>query len=144
MDPISVIQPKRPIHGRWHRLVLPPQFIRQHGGYPIEAWECLTDQGKSFRVLSAVEYAPEPGQADIGPEFHLSVTVKGGRCDSAEALWVLTQFDLADAKEDNHVPGGIARNFWRPVADRFSGYECPCVELEPAIREDKGDFIWRP
>jgi hypothetical protein len=29
------------------------------------------------------------------------------------------------------------------VADHLSGYECPCQETEPAIREDKGDFVWR-
>jgi hypothetical protein len=43
----------------------------------------------------------------------------------------------------NHVPSGRVRNFWRPVADHLSGYECPCVADEPAIREDKGDYVWR-
>ena len=53
-----------------------------------------------------------------------------------------TETERAD-REDNHVPGGFVRNFWRPVADRFSGYECACVATEPAIVEDKGDFVWR-
>ena len=40
-------------------------------------------------------------------------------------------------------PNGCVRNFWRPVADHLSGYECPCVEHEPAMVEDKGDYVWR-
>ncbi|AHC47973.1 hypothetical protein AX27061_3513 [Achromobacter xylosoxidans NBRC 15126 = ATCC 27061] len=56
---------------------------------------------------------------------------------------MLDEFDLIDANEDNHVPSGRVRNFWRPVADRWAGYECPCQENEPAMREDKGDFVWR-
>ena len=35
-----------------------------------------------------------------------------------------TETERAD-REDNHVPGGFVRNFWRPVADRFSGYGHP-------------------
>lgn len=66
-----------------------------------------------------------------------------GRCTSADALWVLAEFDLLDAKEDNHVPGGKVRNWWRPVADHLSGYECPCTDEEPAVRENKGDYVWR-
>lgn len=65
------------------------------------------------------------------------------RCTSAEASFVLHHFGLEDAREDNHVPSGMVRNFWRPVNDNLSGYECPCVDEEPAMREDKGDFIWR-
>jgi hypothetical protein len=66
------------------------------------------------------------------------------RCDSNEAKWVLDQFGLEGAEEDNHVPFGIVRNFWRPVADKLVGIECQCKAEEPEIREDKGDFIWRP
>jgi hypothetical protein len=87
--------------------------------------------------------ANEPGQPELGPEYHLSVSLSGARCSAADALFVLAAFELTDAKEDNHVPSGRVRNFWRPVADKLSAYECPCVDDEPAIREDKGDFIWR-
>ena len=73
----------------------------------------------------------------------MSVSYHGSRCDTAAAKWVKRQFNLEDATEDNHVPGGVVRNFWRPVADNLSGYQCPCVKTEPAIREDKGDFVWR-
>ena len=83
-----------------------------------------------------------------GPEYHLSIsrqhrTLGTRRCTSEEARWVLVQFRLEGAKEDNHVPGGMVRNFWRPVADHLVGRECLCVADENAISEDRGDFIWR-
>lgn len=141
MSTDSVIQPKRPSGKGWRRATgwqCPRELAEL--GYPVEAWE---HHESGLFALSAVEVAHDPGQPELGPEYHLSVSASGQRCTSAEALWALAQFDLADAKEDNHVPSGRVRNFWRPVADNLSGYECKCVDNEPAIREDKGDFVWR-
>lgn len=140
MNSASIIQPKTPTGDGWSRAtwwVCPPELAVL--GYPVQAWE----HASGLFVLSAVEVAEEPGKPQLGPEYHLSVSLNGGRCSSGDALWVLAAFGLLDAKEDNHVPSGRLRNFWRPVADNFSGYECPCVADEPAIREDKGDFVWR-
>ena len=85
---------------------------------------------------------------DRGPEYHLSIsrqTPAGPRrCTSEMARIVLRQFGLEGAEEDNHVPNGVVRNFWRPVADPLVGLECECKDEEPAIVEDKGDFVWRP
>lgn len=137
----SIIQPKRPIIQGWRRAtwwICPPALAEL--GYPVEAWE---HAGTGLFALSAVEVAREPGKPDLGPEYHLSVSLNGQRCSSSDALWTLQSFGLTDAKEDNHVPGGRVRNFWRPVADNLSGYECPCVDDEPTIREDKGDYVWR-
>ena len=134
----SIIKPKRPAgHKGWSRAELPFNF---NMGFPIEGW---FHSETGIQVLSAVEVVRDPGTVDLGPEYHLSISKNGGRCDSSEALWVLGQFDLTDAKEDNHTPHGIARNFWRPVADNLSGYECACKDEEPAIVEDKGDYVWR-
>ena len=140
----SVIQPKRPnaTATGWstanHMLTTVHHLNAM--GFPWQAW--MHKDG--LLVISAVEKPdPEPGEFDAGPEYHLSISAMGQRCTSAQALWALGQFDLIDAKEDNHVPSGRVRNFWRPVADRFSGFERPCQESEPAIREDKGDFVWR-
>lgn len=137
----SIIQPKRPIIQGWRRAtwwICPPALAEL--GYPVEAWE---HAGTGLFALSAVEVAREPGKPDLGPEYHLSVSLNGQRCSSSDALWTLQSFGLTDAKEDNHVPSGRVRNFWRPVADHLSGFECPCVDDEPAIREDKGDYVWR-
>ena len=138
----SIIKPKRPTAPGWTRAKwwkVPRELAEL--GYPTEAWEHLAS---GLFVLSAVEVTkPEPGAVAIGPEYHLSVSLRGQRCTTADAAWVLLAFDLSDAREDNHVPSGRVRNFWRPVADHLIGYECPCATDEPAIREDKGDYIWR-
>lgn len=137
----SIIKPKRPTGAGWTRALwwrCPPELAAM--GYPVEAWSHTS----GMFVLSAVEVAvAEPGAEALGPEYHLSISAHGQRCDGAAAKWALRQFDLADATEDNHVPCGKVRNFWRPVADHLSGYECPCVDAEPVMREDRGDFVWR-
>ena len=141
MNALSIIQPKRPTAQGWTRDTwwqCPPSLAAL--GYPVEAWEHARS---GLFCMSAVEVASEPGKPELGPEYHLSISRMGERCSSAEALFAMAAFDLLDAKEDNHVPNGKVRNFWRPVADNLSGYECPCVETEPTIREDKGDFVWR-
>lgn len=137
----SAIKPKRPIAQGWRRATwwTPPPQLRELG-YPVEAWEHAES---GLLVLSAVEVASEPGKPSLGPEYHLSISLNGGRCPSSDAIFVLHAFGLTDAKEDNHIPGGFVRNYWRPVADHLSGYECNCIDDEPAIREDKGDFVWR-
>lgn len=99
-------------------------------------------------VISAVETVSD-GKIDKGPEYHISISKPvapgvSARCDGNDAKWVLDQFGMDGAEEDNHVPGGKVRNFWRPVASRLIGLECECKGDEPAIIEDKGDFIWRP
>lgn len=141
-EALSIVQPKRPTLPGWRRATwwTCPQQLAELG-YPVEAWE---HPATGMFVLSAVEVAtPEPGEPPLGPEYHLSVSLRGQRCSSGDALWVLHCFGLSDAREDNHVPNGRVRNWWRPVADHLSGYECRCVDQEPAIREDKGDFVWR-
>lgn len=138
----SIIKPKWPDTPGWRIAAwwrCPPQLAEL--GYPVEAWE---HPATGIFALSAVEVADaQPGHMHVGPEYHLSISRNGARIKSIDAKWVLGQFEMTDAKEDNHVPGGFVRNFWRPVADNLSGYECPCVDDEPAMREDKGDFVWR-
>lgn len=104
-------------------------------------WPTRAFQYKELCVISAVEV---PDQ-EIGFEYHISISKNGRqRCDSNAAKWVLEQFGLDGWEEDNHVPYGMVRNFWRPVAENLVGMECKCKEEEPAIIEDKGDYVWRP
>lgn len=139
----SIIPPKKPGAGTsraWVQLPTPPEF----GAYGYEAI-AFRNVSAGINVISAVEVAKDADGIDRGPEFHVSISKDGRkRCSSSEAREVLRVFDMGGAEEDNHVPGGFVRNFWRPVADRFVGLECACKESEPAIREDKGDFVWRP
>lgn len=137
----SIIKPKRPTALGWRRIRDIANFPLAKEGYPFEVW---AHDANGLGVISAVEVASEQvGMPALGPAYHLSVSAFGQRCSSADAVWTLGQFDLIDAKEDNHVPNGKVRNFWRYVADNLSGIECPCVAEEPAIVEDKGDYVWR-
>jgi hypothetical protein len=136
----SLIKPKRPAVPGWRQIIGINLPLDQAGiGYELWAHE-----GAGLGVISAVEVAAEKeGMKPLGPAYHLSVSAFGERCSSADALWVLAQFELTDALEDNHVPNGKVRNFWRYVADNLSGIQCGCVDEEPAMREDKGDYVWR-
>jgi len=100
-----------------------------------------------LRVLSAVEVASDKDGIDRGPEYHISISKfdrfgHPGMCSAEEAAWVLMQFGCEGAEEDNHVPGGFVRNFWRPVADPLVGMECECKDTENV--EVVGDFVRRP
>lgn len=141
----SVIQPLRPKSAEW-MLWESGDLVRM--GYACERWY---NERAKLQVLSAVEVAVDKDGISRGPEYHISISKlnfdkarpRPRRCDSSEAAWVLRQFGLEGAEEDNHVPGGVVRNFWRTVAEPLVGLQCQCKAEEPAIREDKGDFVWR-
>lgn len=144
----SIIKPKRPRAPGWYPLPPIPEWVSI--GYEADGWY---HQAEGFQVISAVEVARDADGIDRGPEYHISMCklatliVTGRRtrlrCTSQEAQEILRQFDVYGAEEDNHVPGGLVRNFWRPVADRFVGLECACKADEPAMVEDQGDYVWR-
>lgn len=137
----SIVAVLRPKGAGWREF---PSDKRASLGYPSRVF---FHASSSLAVISAVEVASD-GKVDKGPEYHISISkqMRGAprRCDSNEANWVLDQFGLDGSEEDNHVPNGVVRNFWRPVATGLIGLECECKAEEPAIVEDKGDFIWRP
>lgn len=134
---VPVLRPKGP---GWREVHMPRSPYTM--GYPCRAF--IHDESM-LAVMSAVEVMADEKN---GPEYHISIskqTNPTSRCDSNEAKWVIQQFDCEHGwDEDNHVPSGIARNFWKIVAGSLTGNVCRCKESEPAIREDKGDFIWRP
>lgn len=138
---LSLIAVKRPQLPGWREVPMDGPVAREGG--PARAF---IHDASMLMVISAVEFVDD-GKVN-GPEYHLSVsrqhpTLGTRRCSSAEARWAMVQFRVEGAIEDNHVPHGLVRNFWRPVADPMVGRECLCVEGENAIREDKGDFVWR-
>lgn len=143
----SVIKPLRPpAHAEdWMRWPTPREVSRM--GYPCEVW---FNGIRAIQVMSAVEVAVDRDGTSNGPEYHISMSRRAlgldgpQRLSSADAKWVLEQFGLDGAEEDNHVARGKVRNFWRPVAEGLVGKECACKAEEPVIREDKGDYVWRP
>lgn len=132
----SIIKPKAPKTEGWVFCGSPPPELTQ--GYPCQAWYY---PAAGIMVLSAVKVARDANDIEKGPEYHVSVSA---RISQADAQKVLAAFDMEGAEEDNHVPYGFVRNFWKPVNEGLIGHTCPCKEEEPAIREDKGDFVWRP
>ncbi|HNP65945.1 MAG TPA: hypothetical protein PKH39_18600 [Woeseiaceae bacterium] len=130
-----IISPKRPPpHRKDWRLYDRGRVL----GYPAEKY--LSKYGHV--VITAVEVAEDDHRESVGPEFHISVTKFGERLPADEIPQILKLFDMEGADEDNHVPGGKARNFWKPVAEKFSGFVCPCKQNEPAVIES--DYVWRP
>lgn len=122
-----------------------PNGLTSHS---IERW---IHKKSLISVLTAVEPIVPEGQTEPRPEYHISmvrlVRLESGtpveRVDSSDAQSVLGMFGADGFLEDNHVPGGRVRNFWRPVAEPAVGQVCACVDDEPAMREDKGDYVWR-
>lgn len=134
---LNIINPKKPIGSGWHLQPPPREWVAIPVLRGAELW---LHHPTGIVVISAVEVV-EKGR---GPEYHLSMTIEGiSRCTSAEAAEVLMMFDMFGAEEDNHVPDGIARHFWRPVNENLIGIECECKDEEPKIVEDKGDYVWR-
>lgn len=132
----SVIAPKTPRGKDWiDGGPIPPQFTL---GYPGRYW--LYPEPR-LTVMSSVEVANDENDIDKGPEYHVSVSKNGGRCSKNEAQFVLRAFGMEDADEDNHVPNGVVRNFWKPVAEKFIGHVCPCKDTETPVVED--DYEWR-
>ena len=142
----SIIKPLRPLLTKHWRGPFDPALAALRS-YPAEIWY-YTDQMMTLSVISAVEVAVDKDNVDRGPEYHISVARQSSagpqRCDSLTAQWMLQQFGLEGAEKDNHVNGGVVRNFWRTVAEPLIGFECGCKADEPRMIEDGGDFIIRP
>ncbi|HZF28716.1 MAG TPA: hypothetical protein VE907_06345 [Gammaproteobacteria bacterium] len=142
-----IVKPFRPLTGGWEPVeVAWPRDRRQR--YVIEKYY---NRGQELQVITAIEMV-EPDDLVVRPrraEFHVSVSglkwmaPAPYRVSDSRARWAMKQFGYAGYTEDNHVPGGIARNYWRPVDDHFQGEVCKCLEREPTMREMKGDYVWR-
>ena len=135
---MNIINPATPKGEGWQKMDV--EHPNRDSRYPSELWIYKN----RLAVISAIEVASDPNDIDRGPEYHISISAHGQtRCTRNEARFVLKAFGIDGMEEDNHVPGGFVRNYWRPVAENLVGIECPCKEHEPAIIEDKGDFTWR-
>ena len=134
----NIIKPQKPIDGSLWKLV-----NLEQDQYGNDRYYYVHPDG--FVAISALEVADGIIRREYIPQYHLSIS-KGNkrRCSSQDAQFILKQFGLSDALEDNHVQSGFVRNFWLPVDENKQGRECECMGSEPAIKEDKGDFIWRP
>ena len=141
IENLNIIKALKPENKEWLPLSPPSLAIE-----PIDVSAWFHKDG--FYCISAVESVIPEGETSARPEYHLSFTRQSLRgilrVDSNDAQWILSQFGLEGWFEDNHVPFGKARNFWRPVNENLVGQICACVDDEPAIKENKGDYVWRP
>ncbi|MEM9760031.1 MAG: hypothetical protein AAF933_12395 [Pseudomonadota bacterium] len=145
----SVIPPKQPTTGDgWQYRCQAPAAVL--GGYEGHYWTYLQPCGDVLVVISSLEVARENHELEGRPYYHLSLSKRtrqspnvAMRASRNEARFVRKAFDMLDAEEDNHVPSGMVRNYWLPVAENLIGKECPCKDEEPAIVEDKGEYVWR-
>lgn len=138
----SLIKPLTPNGNYWECVGRVPRELLF--GYEGFYWHFPP---RRFFVISALEVVA-PERVDLGPEYHVSLTKRDRkdrmlRTTRFEADFVVQAFGLEDADEDNHVPGGIARNFWLPVAEHLRGYVCPCKETEQPIHDKLNDYTWR-
>ena len=129
---ISAVQPKTTRKDGWINCGQADPYMTL--GYPGFVFE---NPQLNLFVITAVEVM------ESGATYHLSMSRDGHRCSRAEAKYILKCFGMQDAEEDNHVPSGVARNFFLPVNENLIGHECPCKVTEPAIVEDKGEYVWR-
>jgi hypothetical protein len=138
-----IVQPLRPKSRSWTNVTdwpMNPELRAR--AYAIERWY---NRAHEVQVISSIEVVS--GEGERRPEYHVSVSAlpwRGSpkRCSESLARWVLREFDFTDYAQDNHVPSGIVRNYWRPVAQNISPV-CHCIDTEPRIIEDRGDYIWR-
>lgn len=145
MDVPLIVKPLRPNGPGWEQW--PADTSRWPAQpYAIERWY---NRAHETQILSSIEIILPEGARESRPEYHISVSglkhlaTKNYRCSDSRARWVLKQIGLDGWFEDNHVPHGLVRNFWRPVGEPHVGEVCPCVNEEPAVREMKGDYVWR-
>lgn len=135
----------RPRLNGWKQI--PFTYPRGYGTpYVIEKY---WNPSQEVQAITSIEVVRPEGGGEPRPEYHVSVSgfAPDGqapyRVSESRAQWALQQFSAAGFLEDNHVPNGVVRNFWRPVADPAVGEVCKCVDEEPAMHEMKGDFTWR-
>ncbi len=142
-----IVKPLRPSGAGWVQWpwIAPPGY-EDLRPYAIERWY---NRGHEVQVMSSIENVQPEANVEARHEYHLSVSgVKFGanriyRVSDSRARWAMREFRFDEFFEDNHVPGGLVRNYWRPVADPLVGQVCVCVEREPTMREMQGDYIWR-
>jgi len=139
---LSIVGCLRPKASGWQEMRIDPSNPILSSGRPARLY---IHPRSRIQVISSVERISD-ALCD-GPEYHLSIsrnTPAGpARVDSNDARWVIDCFKFDGAREDNHVPNGRVRNFWRPVAGDWVGQRCRCEDEEAAIVEDRGDYVWR-
>ena len=93
--------------------------------------------GRAYRrgallAISSLQIADLPdGSGETGPQWHVSISLKGKRPKDNHVRSALRDFGMLGAEEDNHHPGN-ARHFWMPC-DPARRVDCECKASEDVI-----------
>lgn len=132
---IPLPEPKRPGAGAWVRNGTGQKPPGARGTLPE-----IYDHVSGMRALTAVEHVQvDAERAQL--EYHVSFSCAGRRASREQVRQALSDFGMAGALEDNHVPGGIARNFWLPIDPKVDA-GCYCETTEKPHDEGEG-YVWR-
>ena len=96
----------------------------------------MFENAMGVRAISAVQ------MVDGKPQWQVSFSHMGARIPSGWMEALLKQWDIEEFDEDNHVPNGKVRNYWKPF-DSLTPTVCPCKDKEPPT-EEEGGYVWRP
>jgi hypothetical protein len=125
---------KRPTEGAWTR-------IAKRGNAELFQ-HCIAD----LWVLSTVDFIPVT-EGGNGWEYHISICkLRRGRPTVAtddQARLALRAFGMLAAGEDNHTPGGVARNFWLPVNGSALHCDCLAAEEPRPMGDGTTGAVWR-
>lgn len=111
------------------------------GSWKILGWEPY-GQGFKYQNVMGVIAISSIHLIDGKPQWHVSFSHQGQRIPQGWMESLLSQWGLQGWDEDNHVPNGKVRNYWKPV-QKTDPQVCPCkANEEPHLEE--GGYIWRP
>jgi hypothetical protein len=129
------VNERRPRSHRWDQAPVLPALAEDPRMLKISGWR----RGRLY-VVSALELAEAPdGSKETIPQWHLSVSRSGVRCNLDEVQATLRDFDMVTAEQDNHHPG-VARHYWLPV-DPARRVDCECKEGERLVVDPDG-YPW--
>lgn len=133
--PEAPVPCKRPVSGAWRRVYVTGSVeLYDHALIPL-------------RVLSSVDWVGET-EGGNGWEYHVSVsrrtkTFRQRVASDDVVKMALEAFGMTEAREDNHVPNGVVRNFWLPVDGRPPHCDCETTEAPHPMGDGTTSAVWR-
>lgn len=110
------------------------------GTWTLIGWEPNAEGFKYENSMGATAVS-SVHEIEGKPQWHVSFSHRGERIPQGWMEALLRQWGLEGWDEDNHVPNGRVRNYWRPVSTA-DPLVCPCKANEEPF-EEHGGYIWR-
>lgn len=94
----------------------------------------LWENSMGARAISSIH------EIDGKPQYHVSFSHQGQRINHGWMEPLLKQWNIESFEEDNHVPNGKVRNFWKSFDPEQK--QCRCKDIEEP-HEEVGGYVWR-